>query len=150
MDTNGPSATTVTQPRKKKTQSPSAEVSRKKKDTENLPMKKCKLVGDAATKVSRKKLPLKKCKQDDLLVNSDTLDTSADTTIDDEITPTVTVGRRRLSSSSSSNVRVADTMENEFLGKLVAFNCNTDYCQELIASFGNKFVLEAVCTELNT
>jgi len=37
----------------------------------------------------------------------------------------VTVGDRRRSSSSSSNIRVADDMEDEFIGKLVAFNCNT-------------------------
>jgi hypothetical protein len=61
----------------------------------------------------------------------------------------VAVGERRHSSSSSSNCRVADVPDDEFIGKLVAFNCNTNYCKELIASFGKKFSLHAICTELN-
>jgi hypothetical protein len=62
----------------------------------------------------------------------------------------VAVGERRCSSSSSTNCRVADIHNNEFVGKLVAFNCNTKYSKDLIASFGNKFTLQAVCMELNT
>jgi hypothetical protein len=65
-----------------------------------------------------------------------------------EIT-SVAVPERRCSSSSSSNNRVADIPDDEFISKLVAFNCNTNYCKELIASFGKKFSLDAICTELN-
>jgi hypothetical protein len=61
----------------------------------------------------------------------------------------VAVGERRRSSSSSSNNRVADIPDDEFIGKLVAFNCNRNYCKELIASFGKKFSLDAICMELN-
>ncbi len=55
-----------------------------------------------------------------------------------EIT-SVAVAERMRSSSSSSNYRVADVAEDEFIGKLVAFNCNTNYCRELIASFSKTF-----------
>ncbi len=62
----------------------------------------------------------------------------------------VAVGDRTHSSGSSSDCRVADVHDNEFVGKLVAFNCHTKYSKELIASFGKKFTLDAICMELNT
>jgi hypothetical protein len=50
----------------------------------------------------------------------------------------VAVGERRHSSTSNSNCRVADTLKDEFVGKLVAFNCNTKYYKDLMASFHNS------------
>jgi hypothetical protein len=147
MNLNGPLAPTAMRKGKKKASG--AKVLRKTEASENLPVKKRKVAGNTVRKVLRKKIPPEKHKPDGLVANSDTLETAVDMSIDDEITPTITVAHRRRCSSSSSNIRVADTMEDEFIGKLVAFNCNTDYGQELITSFGHKFTLEAVCTELN-